>query len=89
MIEVGPVIQHLVGWMIRVLSGRFRQAAEPFHLFWWMPGDKWLNGSKASAVTEPISARRRVSDPPVLLYRRAEFCWKSGSTCTNGWSSAG
>lgn len=76
-IEVGPVIQQLVGWMIRLLTGTLRHDGDPVHLIWWMLCELWPEGSKASAVTAPITARRRVTELPALVYKRAEFCGNS------------
>src|SRR6202140_2861720 len=71
--EVGPLIQHLVGWMIKLLTGRSRHEADPFHSICWMPFEMWPEGSNAIAVTEPISARRRVSDLAEFVYKRTNF----------------
>ena len=83
-IEVGPVIQQFVGRMIRLLTGIFRHEADPFHLIWWIPCEMGLEGGKAIAVIAPITARRRVSDVPALVYKRAEFCRNSARMCSNG-----
>ncbi|HEY4889489.1 MAG TPA: hypothetical protein VIJ58_13090 [Candidatus Dormibacteraeota bacterium] len=59
--------------MIKLLTGTSRHEADPFHSICWMPCEMWPEGSNASAVTEPISARRRVSDLAKFVYKRANF----------------
>src|SRR5258708_6031091 len=72
-IEVGPLIQHLVGWMIWLLTGTSRHEADPFHSICWMPCEMCPEGSNAIAVTKPLSARRRVSDLAERVHKQANF----------------
>ena len=72
-IEVGPRHQHLVGWMIRLLTGMSKHEADPFQSICWMPWEMGPEGSNAIAVTKPGSARRRVSDLAELVYNQANF----------------
>src|SRR5260370_9085063 len=72
-IEVGPLIQHLVGWMIRLLTGTSRHEADPFHSICWMPCEMCPEGSNAIAVTKPSSARRRANDLAKLVCNQANF----------------
>jgi hypothetical protein len=54
--------------MIKVLMGTFGHEAEPFHSICWTPCDMWPEGSSAIAMTEPIRARRRVSNLATFVY---------------------
>ena len=59
--------------MIKLLTGTSRHEADQFHSICWMPCEMWPEGSNAIAVTEPISARLRVSDLVEFVYKRANF----------------
>ncbi|MGA7912343.1 MAG: hypothetical protein WCC30_12450, partial [Candidatus Dormiibacterota bacterium] len=59
--------------MTKPLTGTSRHEADPFHSICWMPCEMGPEGSNAIAVTEPISARRRVSDRAEFVYKRANF----------------
>jgi hypothetical protein len=72
-IEVGPLIRHLVGWMTRLLTGTSRHEADPFHSICSTPCERCPEGSNAIAVTEPISARRPVSDLAELVCKRSNL----------------
>jgi hypothetical protein len=54
--------------MIKLLTGTSRHEADPFHSICWMPCEMWPEGRNAIAVTEPTSARRRVSDLAEFVY---------------------
>jgi hypothetical protein len=68
--EVGPLIQQLVGWMIKVLTGTSRHEADPFRSICWMPCEMGPEGNNPIAVTKPIRARRRVSDLAEFVGKR-------------------
>jgi hypothetical protein len=59
--------------MIKLLTGTSTHEADPFDSICWMPCEMWPEGSNAIAVTDVISARRRVSDLAEFVYKRANL----------------
>jgi len=74
--------------MTRLPAGTFRHEAEPWGLIWWMECALVLEGSKAKAVTAPISDRRLLSDLPALESKRVEFRMPRRGTLQQGQSRA-
>jgi hypothetical protein len=59
--------------MIKLLTGTSRHEADLFRAIWWMPYEMSPEGSNAIAVTEPISARCRISDLAEFVCKRSNF----------------
>ena len=68
----------IVTWGEVMIGANSPEPVRPFNSICCMPGEKWPEGSNATAVTEPISAIRRVSDLAELMNKRANSAGMAG-----------